>query len=91
MGLFAEAKLRLVGDRGVLIEYGDAIAPEINRKVRAMSLAVKEASGSSLSTRAIINPRPRISSIRSVRALIPSSPAMRSAAMSLPRSIHPSP
>ena len=32
--LFDKARLRPVGDRGLLVEYGDAIAPEINRKVR---------------------------------------------------------
>lgn len=40
MGLFEKPKLRLLGDAGVLIEYGDAIDTEINRKVRAMTIAV---------------------------------------------------
>jgi KipI family sensor histidine kinase inhibitor len=31
-----------VGDRGILVEYGDAINPEINRKVRAMGMALRE-------------------------------------------------
>jgi len=31
-----------VGDRGLLVEYGDAIAPEINRKVRVMALALEQ-------------------------------------------------
>jgi len=42
-GLFQKARLRLVGDRGLLVEYGQAIDPEINRKVRAMALAVERA------------------------------------------------
>ena len=40
-GLFTEPTFRLVGDRGLLVEYGEAIAPEINRKVRAMALALE--------------------------------------------------
>jgi len=40
--LFEKPVLRLVGDRGVLVEYGDAISPEINRKVRAMTLALEQ-------------------------------------------------
>jgi len=39
-GLFDKAVFRLVGDRGVLVEYGDAISPEINIKVRAMAVAI---------------------------------------------------
>ncbi len=39
--LFDEPVFRLVGDRGFLVEYGEAIAPEINRKVRAMALALE--------------------------------------------------
>lgn len=31
---------RLVGDTGVIVEFGDAIAPEINRKVRTMTVAL---------------------------------------------------
>ena len=41
-GLFDKAVLRLVGDTGLLVEYGDSIAPEINRKVRAMALAISQ-------------------------------------------------
>lgn len=33
---------RLVGDRGLLVEYGDDISPEINHKVRAMALALDQ-------------------------------------------------
>ena len=38
--LLDEPRLRFVGDTGVLVEYGDAIDPEINRKVRIMTAAV---------------------------------------------------
>jgi inhibitor of KinA len=34
---------RLVGDRGLLVEYGDTIDPEINRKVRSVALALQKA------------------------------------------------
>ena len=39
--LFKQPVFRLVGDRGLLVEYGDAIDPEINRKVRIMSMALE--------------------------------------------------
>ncbi|MGO9571448.1 MAG: 5-oxoprolinase subunit PxpB [Desulfomonilaceae bacterium] len=42
-GLFDKAVFRLVGDRGVIVEYGDAISPEINIKVRTMAMAIDEA------------------------------------------------
>jgi inhibitor of KinA len=32
-------KFRVMGDRGLLVEYGDRIDPEINRKVRLLTLA----------------------------------------------------
>jgi KipI family sensor histidine kinase inhibitor len=41
-GLFDKAVFRLVGDRGVIVEYGDAISPEINLKVRSMAMAIAE-------------------------------------------------
>ncbi len=40
--LLDKARLRPVGDRGLLVEYGDAIAPEINRKVRVVALALEQ-------------------------------------------------
>lgn len=40
--LFVKPRLRPVGDRGLLVEYGDAIAPDINRKVRVMALALEQ-------------------------------------------------
>jgi inhibitor of KinA len=39
-GLFPEPVFRLVGDRGVLVEYGDAISQDINRKVRTIAMAL---------------------------------------------------
>ena len=41
-GLFDKAVFRLVGDRGVIVEYGDEISPEINIKVRTMAMAIAE-------------------------------------------------
>jgi len=35
---------RIAGDRGLLVEYGDGIDPELNRKVRAIALATEHAS-----------------------------------------------
>lgn len=41
-GLFDKAVFRLVGDRGVIVEYGDEISPEINIKIRTMAAAINE-------------------------------------------------
>jgi inhibitor of KinA len=41
-GVFDKAVFRLVGDRGVIVEYGDEISPEINIKVRTMAMAIAE-------------------------------------------------
>ncbi len=41
-GLFEKPILRPVGDRGLLVEYGDSIEPSINRKVRFMTLALHQ-------------------------------------------------
>ncbi len=41
--IYDPPKFRIAGDRGLLVEYGDGIAPEINRRVRAMSLALEHA------------------------------------------------
>jgi len=43
VNLLEKPRLRPVGDRGLLIEYGDAIDPEINLKVRVMALALEQA------------------------------------------------
>ena len=40
---FDRPKFRLAGDRGLLVEFGDAISPEINQTVRAMSFALETA------------------------------------------------
>lgn len=37
MGLYPEPFFRLVGDRGLLLEYGDSIEPRVNLKVRSMA------------------------------------------------------
>ncbi|HTY23073.1 MAG TPA: 5-oxoprolinase subunit PxpB [Desulfomonilaceae bacterium] len=43
-GLFLKPVFRLVGDRGVLVEYGDRISEEINRKVRVVAMALAQES-----------------------------------------------
>jgi len=42
-GLFEKPVFRMAGDRGLLVEFGGSIDPEINQKVRAMSLALEQA------------------------------------------------
>lgn len=44
--LFPEPVIRLAGERGLLAEYGDVIDPEVNRKVRAMFIALQQAAPS---------------------------------------------
>jgi inhibitor of KinA len=41
MGLYSDILFFLMGDRGLLLEFGDAISPEINEKVRQMALAIE--------------------------------------------------
>ena len=41
MGLYAQTISYLMGDRSLLIEFGDGISREINEKVRRMALAVQ--------------------------------------------------
>ena len=41
MGLYPEALSFLMGDRGLLLEFGDEISPEINQKVRRMALSMQ--------------------------------------------------
>ncbi|MBM4327673.1 MAG: 5-oxoprolinase subunit PxpB [Deltaproteobacteria bacterium] len=41
--LYPEPIFRVMGDRGLLVEYGDAISPEINLKVRSMAVALDRA------------------------------------------------
>lgn len=40
--LYERPVFRIAGDCGLLVEYGDAIDPEINRKVRAMAIAMAQ-------------------------------------------------
>jgi len=41
MGLYSKAVSYLMGDRGLLLEFGDTISREINEKVRRMVLAIQ--------------------------------------------------
>jgi len=41
MGLYSKALYFLMGDRGLLLEFGDEISREINEKVRRMALAIQ--------------------------------------------------
>lgn len=41
MALYPEIIFRLMGDRGLLLEFGDEISLKINQKVRRMNLALK--------------------------------------------------
>lgn len=41
-GLFEKPFFRIAGDQGLLAEYGDGIDPEINRKVRAVAIAIDQ-------------------------------------------------
>ncbi|MBL0714929.1 MAG: 5-oxoprolinase subunit PxpB [Desulfosarcina sp.] len=38
--LYDKAQFRIAGDRGILVVYGEGIAPEVNRKVRAMAMVL---------------------------------------------------
>ena len=41
-GLFEKPFFRIAGDRGLLVEFGSTIDPDINRKVRAMAIALEK-------------------------------------------------
>jgi len=41
MGLYSESRFLLMGDRGLLLEFGDEISAEVNEKVRRMALAIQ--------------------------------------------------
>jgi KipI family sensor histidine kinase inhibitor len=41
MALYPETIFRLMGDRGLLLEFGDEISSEVNEKVRRMTLAIQ--------------------------------------------------
>jgi len=42
LGLYQKAHFLLAGDRGLLVEYGEGISPQINRKVRTMAMALEQ-------------------------------------------------
>jgi KipI family sensor histidine kinase inhibitor len=44
MGLYPEARFYLMGDRGLLLELGDEISPQVNARVRRMALALQASS-----------------------------------------------
>lgn len=41
MGLYSKIRFYYMGDRGLLLEFGDEISQEINEKVRRMALAIR--------------------------------------------------
>jgi len=41
-GLFEKARFRTAGDRGLLVEYGDIIDPDVNNKVRSMAMVMEQ-------------------------------------------------
>lgn len=41
MGLYPQASFLLMGDHGLLLEFGDEISAEVNEKVRKMALAIQ--------------------------------------------------
>lgn len=41
MGLYEKTLYLLMGDKGLLLEFGDEISPEVNEKVRQMALAIQ--------------------------------------------------
>jgi len=41
MGLYSETRFLHMGDRGLLLEFGDEISSEVNEKVRRMALAIQ--------------------------------------------------
>jgi KipI family sensor histidine kinase inhibitor len=41
MGLYAEIRYLLMGDQGLLLEFGDEISPEIHHRVRTMALTIE--------------------------------------------------
>ena len=47
-GLFKKPLFRIAGDRGLLVEYGDVIDPDINNKVRSMAIIMEKESSKSV-------------------------------------------
>jgi KipI family sensor histidine kinase inhibitor len=41
-GLFPKARFRITGDQGLLVEYGDVIDLDVNRKVRSMAIVLEK-------------------------------------------------
>jgi inhibitor of KinA len=41
MGLYSKTQFYLMGDRGLLLEFGDEISLDVNEKVRRMALAIQ--------------------------------------------------
>jgi inhibitor of KinA len=41
MGLYPKSRFFLMGDRGLLVEFGNDISPEVNEKVRRIALALQ--------------------------------------------------
>lgn len=41
-GLFEKARFRIAGDRGLLVEYGDVIDPDVNNMVRSMAIVMED-------------------------------------------------
>ncbi len=41
-GLLEKARFRTAGDRGILVEYGDVIDPDVNNKVRSIAIVMDE-------------------------------------------------
>jgi len=41
MGLYEKTRYLLMGDRGLLLEFGDEVSHEINEKVRRMAIAIR--------------------------------------------------
>jgi KipI family sensor histidine kinase inhibitor len=42
VGLYEKARFRTAGDRGLLVEYGDLIDPDVNNKVRSMAMVMEQ-------------------------------------------------
>lgn len=42
VGAYDTTRFRIAGDRGLLVEYGDAIDPDVNTKVRVMARAIEQ-------------------------------------------------
>jgi len=47
-GLFKKPLFRIAGDRGLLVEYGDVIDPDVNNKVRSMAIIMEKESSKSV-------------------------------------------